>query len=101
MASMKIEPKAEQNLDGYGAPLIPWSKVRERLEQAVTQAPETGGPDRHTYWLATVHPDGMAPSTSLREQIPARRRTWHSTLNVSSPSPLKISISLWKVGRAG
>ena len=58
MASMKIEPKAEQNLDGYGAPLIPWSKVRERLEQAVTQAPETGGPDRHTYWLATVHPDG-------------------------------------------
>ena len=58
MASMKIEPKAEHNLDGYSAPLIPWSKVRERLEQAVTQAPETGGPDRHTYWLATVHPDG-------------------------------------------
>ncbi|MBE3560432.1 MAG: pyridoxamine 5'-phosphate oxidase family protein [Ktedonobacteraceae bacterium] len=57
MAPMKSEPKAEQNLDGYGAPLIPWSKVRERLKQAVTQA-QNSGPDRHTYWLATVRPDG-------------------------------------------
>src|SRR6266545_2450271 len=52
------DPVAEQNLDGYGAPLIPWAKVRARLEEGLTQAPETGGPARHTCWLATVRPDG-------------------------------------------
>jgi hypothetical protein len=52
------EPTAERNLDGYGAPPIPWTKVRERLEEGLTQAPGSGGPGRHTCWLATVHPDG-------------------------------------------
>jgi hypothetical protein len=52
------EPAAERNLDGYGAPPIPWAKVRSRLEQGLTQAPGTGGTDRHTCWLATVNPDG-------------------------------------------
>ena len=33
MAITESEPKAEHNLDGYGAPLIPWTKIRERLEQ--------------------------------------------------------------------
>jgi hypothetical protein len=52
------EPMAEQNLDGYGAPPILWARVRERLDQGFTQAPESGGPDRHTCWLATMRPDG-------------------------------------------
>jgi len=52
------EPIAERNLDGYGAPPIPWAKVQARLEQGLTQAPGTGGPARHTCWLATVNPDG-------------------------------------------
>ena len=52
------QPKDERNLDGYGAPIIPWVKVRDRLEQGITQAPATGGPNRHTAWLATVRPDG-------------------------------------------
>jgi hypothetical protein len=52
------EPVAEQNLDGYGAPIIPWAKVEQRLDQGITQAPETGGPARHSCWLATVRPDG-------------------------------------------
>ncbi len=51
-------PMSERNLDRYGAPLIPWTRVRERLEQGLSQAPGTGGPDRHTCWLATVDPDG-------------------------------------------
>jgi|SRR5579859_2291623 len=51
-------PTAERNLDGYGAPPIDWTRVRERLEQGFTQAPGAGGPDRHTCWLATVGPDG-------------------------------------------
>ena len=52
------QPVSEKNLDGYGAPLIPWSRVRERLDQGFTQSPGSGGPDRHTCWLATVNPDG-------------------------------------------
>ena len=52
------EPLSERNLDGYDAPPIAWERVRERLDQGVTQPPGTGGPDRHTYWLATTNPDG-------------------------------------------
>jgi hypothetical protein len=52
------EPVTMQNLDGYGVPVISWSRVRERLEQGFTQSPESGGPHRHTCWLATVRPDG-------------------------------------------
>jgi hypothetical protein len=52
------EPVAERNLDGYGTPPIPWTKVRERLEEGLSQGPGSGGPARHTCWLATVRPDG-------------------------------------------
>src|SRR5262245_20004989 len=52
------EPVTERNLDGYGAPLIPWTRVREHLGTSLSQSPESGGPDRHTCWLATVRPDG-------------------------------------------
>jgi len=58
MTTANREPKTERNLDGYGVPPISWTKVRERLEQGMTQAPGSGGPDRHTCWLATVRPDG-------------------------------------------
>jgi hypothetical protein len=51
-------PKAERNLDGYDAPMIEWAKVRETLNEPATQAPDTGGPNRHTTWLATTNPDG-------------------------------------------
>src|SRR5690242_9839126 len=52
------EPTSERNIDGYGTPSIPWATVRERLDQGLTQAPGTGGPDRYTCWLATVNDDG-------------------------------------------
>ena len=51
-------PSAERNLDGYDAPPIPWARVQEVLDVDITQAPGTGGPDRHTTWLATTSPDG-------------------------------------------
>jgi PPOX class probable F420-dependent enzyme len=44
--------------DLYESPLIEWSTIEQRLEQGMTQAPGTGGPDRHTCWLATINPDG-------------------------------------------
>ncbi len=58
---MAREPTGERNLDGYDAPLIPWEKVRGLLDEGlaqITQAPDSGGPNRHTHWLATVRPDG-------------------------------------------
>jgi pyridoxine/pyridoxamine 5'-phosphate oxidase len=42
----------------YGSPLIDWTRVRARLDQGMTQAPGTGGPQRHTCWLATINRDG-------------------------------------------
>jgi len=59
--TMTRQPKGARNLDGYGAPVIPWTKVCELLEEGmaqITQAPGSGGPGRHTCWLATVRPDG-------------------------------------------
>lgn len=51
-------PATTRNLDGYGAPEIAWERVHDRLDQGLTQAPETGGPNRHTCWLTTVNADG-------------------------------------------
>lgn len=52
------EPTSSRNLDGYGAPPIEWSRVRDVLDGNSTRAPDTGGPDRHTSWLTTINPDG-------------------------------------------
>jgi Pyridoxamine 5'-phosphate oxidase len=48
----------ERNLDGYGAPPIEWARVKAVLDGQLTQAPSTGGPQRHTLWLTTINPDG-------------------------------------------
>jgi hypothetical protein len=42
----------------YGLPLLDWAPIAARLDAGLTQAPGTGGPDRHTCWLATINPDG-------------------------------------------
>ena len=52
------DPEQQKNLDGYNAPPISWQRVRDHLGSGITQAPDTGGPNRHTVWLATVDPDG-------------------------------------------
>ena len=44
--------------DLYELPPIEWASIVERLEQGMTQAPDTGGPNRHTCWLSTIDPDG-------------------------------------------
>jgi len=54
----RYQPTSERNLDGYGAPPIDWARVAEVLDSTLTQAPETGGPSRHTTWLTTINPDG-------------------------------------------
>jgi Pyridoxamine 5'-phosphate oxidase len=48
-----------KNLGGlYDMPAMEWSAVRATLDAGFTQAPGTGGPDRHTCWLSTINPDG-------------------------------------------
>jgi hypothetical protein len=54
------------NLDNiYGSPLLDWTRIEARLDEGLTQAPETGGPNRHTCWLATVNPDGSPHVTGV------------------------------------
>jgi hypothetical protein len=48
----------QRNLDGYGAPTIQWGRVKAVLDSQLTQAPGTGGPQRHTAWLTTINPEG-------------------------------------------
>src|SRR6476619_5346276 len=51
--------------DLYNSPLLDWSRITTRLADGVTQAPETGGPNRHTCWLATINPDGSPHVTGI------------------------------------
>jgi Pyridoxamine 5'-phosphate oxidase len=51
--------------DIYGAPLIEWTTIEGRLRQGMTQAPGSGGPNRHTSWLATINPDGSPHVTGV------------------------------------
>jgi PPOX class probable F420-dependent enzyme len=37
---------------------LDWASIAERLERGVTMAPGSGGPDRHSAWLATIDADG-------------------------------------------
>jgi hypothetical protein len=56
---------AKNLADLYELPLIDWSWVRSRLDQGVTQTPGSGGPDRHTCWLATLNADGSPHVTGI------------------------------------
>jgi hypothetical protein len=49
----------------YDLPAIDWTVIETRLAQGITQAPGTGGPDRHTSWLATVNRDGSPHMTGI------------------------------------
>jgi hypothetical protein len=54
------------NLDDiYGTPVADWTSVEQRLEQGLTQAPNAGGPERHSCWLATINSDGSPHVTGV------------------------------------
>ncbi len=44
---------------------LDWSAVVAGLDAGFPQAPGTGGPDRHTCWLATIDPDGIPHMTAV------------------------------------
>jgi hypothetical protein len=55
-----------KNLAGlYGLPLLEWAAIERRLAAGITQAPGSGGPDRHTCWLTTLDPDGSPHVTGI------------------------------------
>jgi PPOX class probable F420-dependent enzyme len=51
--------------DLYESPLIDWTRIENGLDQGLSQAPGTGGPDRHTCWLATINRDGSPHVTGV------------------------------------
>ena len=57
--------EAKNLADLYDLPLVDWAAVATRLDHGLTQAPGTGGPDRHTCWLATIDADGSPHVTGI------------------------------------
>ena len=51
--------------DLYGLPQLDWNAIRTRLEGPIPQAPGSGGPNRHTAWLATINSDGRPHVTGI------------------------------------
>jgi len=56
---------AKNLAERYDLGLLDWSTITTRLDGEITQAPGTGGPDRHTWWLATIDPDGRPHVTGV------------------------------------
>lgn len=57
--------EAKNLADLYELPLVDWVAVTAPLDRGVTQAPDTGGPDRHTTWLTTINTDGSPHVTAV------------------------------------
>lgn len=51
--------------DLYDVPPVEWDVVTTGLAAGIPQAPGSGGPDRHTCWLATNDPDGAPHVTGM------------------------------------
>ena len=49
----------------YDLPNLDLAMVRDRLDRGFTQAPDTGGPDRHSTWLTTLNADGGPHVTGI------------------------------------
>jgi Pyridoxamine 5'-phosphate oxidase len=49
----------------YDLAPLDWARVSARLDRGLTQAPGTGGPDRHTCWLTTLNADGSPHVTGV------------------------------------
>jgi hypothetical protein len=80
---------SRRNLDGYGAPVIEWERVRAVLDHQLTQGPGTGGPGRHTMWLATSNPDGSQHVMPLG--VTRVEGTWYFTSGPSTRKARNIS----------
>ncbi len=66
-----------RNLAGYGAPTIEWARVETVLGGQLTQAPDSGGPQRHTAWLTTINSDDSPHVRPVG--VVAHRGSWYFT----------------------
>ena len=64
-ARRRTSVEAKNLADLYNLPLVEWDAVRAHLDACITQAPGSGGPNRHTCWLATINPDGSPHVTAV------------------------------------
>lgn len=49
----------------YDLPNLDLAMVTDRLDRGFSQAPETGGPNRHSSWLTTLNADGGPHTTGI------------------------------------
>ncbi|MQA15027.1 MAG: pyridoxamine 5'-phosphate oxidase family protein [Pseudonocardiaceae bacterium] len=59
------EPSTKNLADLYELGPLDWDDVRGRLATNLSQAPETGGPGHHTFWLSTLDIDGRPHMTAV------------------------------------
>lgn len=54
------------NLDTQDhSPILDLATITRRLDQGFTQAPDTGGPSRHSTWITTLNADGGPHTTGI------------------------------------
>ena len=51
--------------DLYNLPPLEWAPIQARLDAGISQAPGTGGPNRHSCWLTTINADGSPHVTGI------------------------------------
>src|SRR3569623_3449039 len=51
--------------DLYNSPLMDWEPIAARLAAGLSLVPGSGGPDRHSCWLATVNGGGSPHVTGI------------------------------------
>jgi hypothetical protein len=51
--------------DLYDLPALDWEPIEARLGAGISMAPGTGGPNRHSCWLATIDRDGSPHVTGI------------------------------------
>jgi hypothetical protein len=59
------QPTAQNLADLYELAPLNWDDVQQTLQGKLTQAPGTGGPDHHTFWLSTRDEDGRPHMTAV------------------------------------
>jgi hypothetical protein len=64
-AERRIGMEAINLADLYGLPPLGWDGIEARLSRGVSQSPGSGGPNRHTCWLATINTDGSPHLTGI------------------------------------
>ncbi|HEX4218497.1 MAG TPA: pyridoxamine 5'-phosphate oxidase family protein [Acidimicrobiales bacterium] len=60
-----VEPRAKNLADLYNLAPLGWADVAQALEVNLTQAPGSGGPDHHSFWLSTIDADGRPHLTPV------------------------------------